>query len=133
MKDNDAKFEARHLIEALRSGVSSHRLHGLQVRRGGVQASDPSFLPPEKDSEDEGAYETNVSHVDTFINSMRSRKDPNVPVEIGHSSCVVCTLGNIAHDLGRPIQWNPIVEKFVGNDAEATAKLHYQYRPGYSL
>ncbi len=104
----------------------------IQVRRGRVAASDPSFMPPERGTQDEGAYETNESHVETFISSMRSRKDPNVPVEIGHSSCVVCTLGNIAHDLGRPIQWNPIVEKFV-DDAEATAKLHYQYRPGYSL
>ena len=105
----------------------------IQGVRGQVLASDPSLLPGADGSGGSGEYETNVPHMETFIRSMRSRKDPNVPVEIGHSSCTVCTLGNIAYELGRPVQWNPIVEKFMGNDAEATAKLHYQYRPGYSL
>lgn len=104
----------------------------IQVQRGEVLASDPAFLPPPR-SRDGGAYETNPSHVGTFIDSMRSRRDPNVPVEIGHSSCTVCTLGNVAHDLGRTVQWNPIVEKFVGGDPAATAMLHYKYREGYSL
>lgn len=99
----------------------------IQVKRGELLASDPSFLPAEGDNK------RGESHIGRFVQAMRSRKDPNVHVEIGHSSCTVCTLGNIAHELGRPVQWNPIVEKFVGDDSEATAKLHYTYREGYSL
>ncbi len=105
----------------------------IHVRRGKVMASDPAYLPTAESGDDGFAYETNVPHLETFIRSMRSRRDPNVPVEIGHSSCTVCTLGNIAHELGRPLHWNPIVEKFVGGDPEATARLHYKYREGYSL
>ena len=57
---------------------------------------------------------------------------PLVPVEVGHSSCTMCTLGNIAYELDRPLEWNPIVQKFM-NDVEANSKLHYEYRKPYSL
>ena len=67
------------------------------------------------------------------MNSFRSRRDPSVPVEVGHSSCTVCTLGNIAYELNRPLSWNPIVQKFMNNDAEANSKLHYEYRKPYEL
>ena len=84
----------------------------------------------EKQQDSSVPYETKVGHYQTFINSMRSRIDPNVPVEVGHSSCTVCNLGNIANELKRPVVWNPIVEKFM-NDPEATKRMHY--RDGYSL
>ena len=105
----------------------------IQVCRGEFLASDPKFMPKaEKQQDSSVPYETKVGHYQTFINSMRSRIDPNVPVEVGHSSCTVCNLGNIANELKRPVVWNPIVEKFM-NDPEATKRMHYQYRDGYSL
>lgn len=105
----------------------------IQVCRGEFLASDPKFMPKAGKQQDSGVpYETKVGHYQTFINSMRSRIDPNVPVEVGHSSCTVCNLGNIANELKRPVVWNPIVEKFM-NDPEAAELLHYQYRDGYSL
>ncbi|MFQ8807347.1 MAG: hypothetical protein ACLR8Y_22960 [Alistipes indistinctus] len=75
-------------------------------------ASDPVFLPeyPNKKRRS-GPYETRIPHQINFIESVRSRIDPTVPVEIGHSSCTVCNLGNIAYKLGRPVKWNPIVER----------------------
>lgn len=103
----------------------------IQVCRGEYLASDNSFLPPAT-SQQEGPYETRIPHQTNFIESMRSRKDPVVPVEVGHSSCTVCTLGNIAYELGRPVEWDPKKEKFV-NDKEANKLLHYQYRDGYKL
>lgn len=69
-------------------------------------------------------------HVD-FIDCVRKRKDPIVPVEIGHSTCTACTIGNIAHELARPLKWDPIAQVFA--DAEANSKLHYTYQNGYSL
>ena len=44
----------------------------------------------------------------------------------------MCILGNIANELGRPVVWNPIVEKFM-HDPEADKLTHYQYRDGYKL
>ena len=69
-------------------------------------------------------------HVD-FIDCIRKRKDPIVPVEVGHSTCSACTIGNIAHDLGKQLKWDPITQVFT--DAEANKKLHYTYQRGLSL
>ena len=88
--------------------------------RGEFLASDPKFMPETKKKESDVPYETQVGHYQTFINSIRSRIDPNVPVEVGHSSNTMCILGNIANELGRPVVWNPIVEKFM-HDPEATS------------
>lgn len=72
----------------------------------------------------------NAHHID-FVDCVRKRKDPIVPVEIGHSTCTVCTIGNIAHEIGKPLKWDPIAQVFT--DAEANSKLHYGYQNGYSL
>ena len=39
-------------------------------------------------------------------------------------------VGIIAGELGRPLVWNPIVQKFM-HDEEANALKHYDYREGY--
>ena len=105
----------------------------IEVSRGHFKASDDSLLPPVAEKTD-GAYETKIPHLVNFIESVKTHTDPVVPVEIGHSSCTVCTLGNIADDLGRPIKWDPAAEKFV-DDAEATAHRLFNktYSDGYRL
>jgi predicted dehydrogenase len=105
----------------------------IEVARGYFNASDPKFLPVKKEAVT-GPYETRVPHQFNFIQSVRTRKDPTVPVEIGHSSCTVCTLGNIACALKRTIKWDPANEKFV-DDAGGAAKkmMHYKYRKGWKL
>ncbi len=105
----------------------------IEVSRGFFNASDPKFFAPESEKS-EGPYETKIPHQVNFIESVRSRKDPLVPVEIGHSSCTVCTLGNIACELKRTIKWNPETETFVDDeDGAATRLLHYEYRNGWKL
>jgi len=105
----------------------------IEVARGYFNASDPKFIPPAT-AESTGPYETKIPHQVNFIESVRSRKDPVVPVEIGHSSCTVCTLGNIACALKRTVKWNPQTETFVDDtDGEATKLLHYEYRSGWKL
>ena len=115
-----------------KQGVKIYGENGdwIQVCRGEFLASDPKFMPETKKKESDVPYETQVGHYQTFINSIRSRIDPNVPVEVGHSSNTMCILGNIANELGRPVVWNPIVEKFM-HDPEADKLTHYQYRDGY--
>ena len=105
----------------------------IEVSREHYLASDDSLLPPVAEKT-EGAYETKIPHLENFINSLKSKSDPVVPVEIGHRSCTVCTLGNIAYDLGRPIKWDPATETFV-DDAEASAHRLYNktYSEGYTL
>jgi hypothetical protein len=102
----------------------------LEVSRGHFKASDPAFKS--KIKKDSGPYETKIPHQINFIEAVRKRKDPVVPVEIGHRSCTVCTLGNISYDLGRPIKWNPKTEEFV-DDLQAELYMHREYRKGYKL
>ncbi len=105
----------------------------IEVARGFFNASDTKFNPPEG-NKSEGPYETKIPHQVNFIEAVKSRKDPAVPVEIGHSSCTVCTLGNIACELKRTIKWNPETETFVDDtDGAATKLMHYEYRAGWKL
>ena len=105
----------------------------IEVSRGYFNASDPKFIPT-KTEETNGPYETKIPHQLNFVESVRSRKDPVVPVEIGHSSCTVCNLGNIACELKRTVKWNPATETFVDDiDGKATKLIHYEYRKGWIL
>jgi hypothetical protein len=111
----------------------------IKVRRGKFEASDPSFLPAAQQDANTGAnsvagrtFETNVSHYQSWFDGIRSRRDPNTPVEVGHSSCTLCNIGNIGYELNRPLKWNPAIEKFM-DDEEANSKLHYAYRAPYTL
>ncbi|EON76525.1 putative NADH-dependent dehydrogenase [Lunatimonas lonarensis] len=103
----------------------------IEVTRSSYNASDPSLYPVLENEKDITGGGGRVHHID-FIDSVRRRKDPIAPVEVGHSTCVTCTLGNIAYELMRPIKWDPKNEKFV-NDPEAEKHMHREYRAGYRL
>lgn len=105
----------------------------IEVSRGYFNASDPKLIP-EKKEEAEGPYETKIPHQINFVEAVRGRKDPAVPVEVGHSSCTVCTLGNIACELKKTIKWDPATQTFVDDaDGAATKLMHYEYRTGWKL
>jgi predicted dehydrogenase len=108
----------------------------LEISRNNLNVSDES-LKLKENLGDKVSHRANylnaiVSHHADFINAVRNKKDPVTPVEVGHRTCTACTLGNIAHELGRPVVWNPVEERFV-NDAEAAKFLHREYREGYVL
>lgn len=106
----------------------------IEVSRGHFKASNPEWEPVADKPADDTPYETKIPHQINFVEAVRERKDPVVPVEIGHRTCTVCTLGNIACELKRTIKWDPTTEKFVDDtDGAATALLHYQYRDGWTL
>lgn len=103
----------------------------VEVARGYFNASDPSLFAAE-DDDTEVPYEGRAPHHENFIESIRSRNEPAAPVLVGHKTCVACTLGNIAAELGRPLEWNPDKEVFL-DDAEASTYLFREYKNGYSL
>jgi hypothetical protein len=108
----------------------------IEVARGYFKASDPKFMPPEEAlKQDENVpYETRIPHQKNFVEAVQNRVDPVVPVEIGHSSCTLCNLGNIAVFLRRTVKWNPETQEFIDdNDGAATRLMHYEYRKGYRL
>jgi len=58
------------------------------------------------------------NHYADFLNAMRSRKKPICDIDVGYSSAVVCLMGNIAYELGRPLEFDQKTQKFI-NDEEA--------------
>ncbi|MBC7686878.1 MAG: hypothetical protein H7211_01730 [Aquabacterium sp.] len=62
------------------------------------------------------------NHYADFVKSIRSRIKPGCDVEIGHRTATVCNIGNIAYSLQRPLNWDPVAEKF-SNDEEANKLL----------
>ncbi len=129
----------------------------IEVARGYLACSDASLVPPElagrrprnmtpeerkkmfeemqkSAAKGGGSYEISSPHMQNFVDSVKSRKDPVAPIEDGCSSSIVCSLGNIATELQRPVKWNPATHSF-GDDTEATNHrlMHYDYRSPYKL
>jgi predicted dehydrogenase len=105
----------------------------IEVSRGRYAASDDSLLPAGYDDKNRGLlYESGTSHLDNFVESLREEKEPIANVETGQRTCATCILGNIATELGRPVNWDPEKQYFV-NDPEAEAHFHRKYRVGYKL
>lgn len=124
---NDVKIHITPFDEG-RQGVKFFGEKGwIKVSRGQYDTNVPTC--ERKFTNEETRF--NAHHVD-FIDSVKMRKDPIVPVEIGHSTCTSCTLGNIAYKLGRPLKWDPTKQVFI-DDFEANTHLHYVYQHGYSL
>ena len=58
-----------------------------------------------------------LSEKQDFINCVKSRKEAIIPAEIGHRDASIAQIGFIASKLGRKLQWNPVAERFVGDEA----------------
>ena len=56
------------------------------------------------------------SHTKDFLTCMRSRKKPICDVEIGCRSVTVCHLGNLAYWNHRRLKWDPVKERFLGDE-----------------
>jgi predicted dehydrogenase len=60
--------------------------------------------------------EKSTDHHENWLDCIKSRQRPICDVEVGHRSVTVCHLGNIALKLGRELAWDPIAEKFNGDE-----------------
>ncbi|WP_018472369.1 Gfo/Idh/MocA family protein [Echinicola pacifica] len=100
----------------------------IQVSRGEFKSSIPELVVPKGI---QSSIQAPPHYID-FIESVIRRKDPIAPVEIGHSTCTVCTLGNIANKLQEKLSWNPYEQQFE-NNAKAEKLMHYNYQNGYKL
>ncbi len=100
--------------------------------RGPVQASSRKLLEPVGPGEVQLVSErVDGEHV-SFVKAVRSRASAYAPAEVGHRSITIAHIGNIAMRLGRPLRWNPEVERFV-NDAEADRLLSCEKRAKWNL
>lgn len=65
-------------------------------------------------------------HMENFLDCVKSREKPIMHMEAGHRVSSLCILGNIAFQLQRKLEWDPVAERF-RNDDEANRMLS---RPG---
>lgn len=101
------------------------------VSRDELSASDEKLIK-EKLPESATFLPISKNHMVNWLESMRSRKDPIAPVEVGHRSNSVCIVTYISMKLGRKLIWDPKVEKFT-NDEEANKMLDYAHREPWTL
>ena len=76
--------------------------------------------------------ERSPGHHRNFLDSMKLRRDPLAHVEIGHRTASLCHLINIALEVGRPIQWDPVREQ-ITNDHTANTMLERPMRSPWRL
>ncbi len=55
--------------------------------------------------------------VTDFAHAVRNRLKFALNEDNGHRSCTIVNLGKIAIRLGRPLRYDPVAEKFIGDDA----------------
>lgn len=84
------------------------------------------------DVPESGRLYRSSDHYADFVNAIRQRTKPICDVETGHRTATVCTLGNIAYELKRPLRWDPVKEEFAG-DAEANRMRGRAFRGEWSI
>ncbi len=89
--------------------------------------SDPKTLIQSNIGEQEIHLYKSDNHYHNFIDCVVSRKQPIAPVEVAHRSITLAHLGNIAMQLGRNLEWDPAVERFL-HDEQANGMLSRQMR-----
>ena len=88
----------------------------IDVSRNRMSASQPDLLREMQKPGKAIQLPLSNNHHENFLACVRSRERPIADVELGHRTTTVCNLGQIALVLGRPLQWDPAREEFVGDD-----------------
>ncbi|MFC3881486.1 Gfo/Idh/MocA family protein [Algoriphagus namhaensis] len=94
-----------------------------------LDASDPRIL----DSvigPNEIHLQVSTEHHGNWLGAIQNENELLSPVEIGHRACSVCLVSHIAMKVGRKLEWDPVMERFV-NDEEANSHLEREQRAPY--
>ena len=131
------QFEVRHWCTNLEDGTGVGNIFygdkGYLVVSG--YNSYASFLGEKREKgpskKDSGELE---AHIRNWIEAVRARDMTlqHGPVESGHLSSALAHLGNISYRLGRQLNFDPVSERFIG-DEDANAMLTRQYRAPFVL
>ncbi len=71
-----------------------------------------------------------LTHVQSFLDAIRTGAKLNAEIEEGYKSVLLCHLGNISYRLGRSVRLDPATHPIAG-DKEATGQWGRTYRPGW--
>lgn len=71
-------------------------------------------------------------HARNFLDCVKTRREPNCPIEVGHRSTSTTLLANIAHQTHAVLEWDAEAEQ-ITNAPEANRLLGVPYRAPYRL
>jgi len=103
----------------------------VYVKRGEIDAQPKSLLTSTIGPNEIHLHKSN-NHKANFLECIKSRSGTVAPVEIGHRSCSVCLLGEIAMRLGQKLKWDPETEQF-NNNEEANRMLSRPMRSPWQV
>ena len=105
----------------------------IEINRNRLVSDPPELIKGAPEPDDRSVVASvSYRHLKNWVDCMRSREKPNAGAEVGHRSTVICHLINICRELGRKLRWDPVEEKFIGDD-EANALKTRPRRKGYEL
>jgi hypothetical protein len=94
--------------------------------------SDPPDIVREPLRPDEVHLYHSNSHSGNFLQCVRTRQPTICPVEVAARSVSTLLLGGVVKQLQRPLKWDPVAERFVGDD-EANRLLYMAKRPPWNI
>jgi predicted dehydrogenase len=103
----------------------------VYVKRGHIDANPKPLLTSTIGPDEIHLYKSN-DHKANFLGCIKTRNETVAPVEVGHRSCTVCLLGEIAMRLGKKLKWDPERERFT-NDDQANRMLSRPMRSPWHL
>ena len=71
-------------------------------------------------------------HIENFLETIRGQATQTAPIDQGHTSVLLCHLGNIAQRTGRALDCDPSNGRIM-NNAEAMKLWSRDYEPGWEL
>lgn len=86
------------------------------VSRGGRLETTPGSLKDRPLAPGDIHLYESSDHESDWLNSIRTRKAPICPAEIGHRTATVCHLNAISERLNRPLKWDPVKEAIIGDE-----------------
>ena len=122
---------SKHGTEKLTFGIAFYGEKAtLSLDAKGYRIEDPDS--PGKPIESEPSTGTATSHIQNFLDCVKSREKPNADIEIGHLSTRLCHMGNIAQRVGRKLTFDDATESF-RNDPDANKLLSREYSRRFEM
>lgn len=99
----------------------------LDISRSYLETNPANILTAELEASNTILDNSRGNHYQNWLDAIKNRSQPICDVEIGHRSASIGNLCNIAYQLGRPLDWNPTKEKFIGDKEGNNMKIR-KYR-----
>lgn len=129
------KFTYANGIEMIHGGPSGCTFEGelgtIYVDRGKLESTPEAIVKAPLAAGDK-RVEHATDHGRNWLDAIKSRQKPICDVEIGHRTASVCHLANLGYQLGRKLTWDPVVERFAGDD-EANGLLNREPRDPWKI